>query len=248
MSRRYWVGTSGWVYHDWQGIFYPKELKQREWFDYFAHEFRTVEINNTFYRLPKASTWERWREQAPEGFRYAVKGSRFITHIKRLLDCEDPVETFVGRARLLEERLGPVLWQLPPSMTFDIDRLAAFLELLPRDVRHVFEFRHESWFQPETFATLRRHNLGFCAYHMVDEETPLEATTDFAYLRFHGSEPRYGGRYTDEELAGWAERLRALPDDVRETYVYFNNDWHGYAVENARTLRGLLRAAGEDAP
>lgn len=246
MNRCYWIGTSGWVYQDWKNRFYPKELKQQHWLAFFAQHFRTVEINNTFYRLPKASTWERWRAQAPEGFRYAVKGSRFVTHIKRLLDCADAVETFVEQARLLEDRLGPVLWQLPPSLECETDLLAAFVDLLPRDVRHVFEFRHESWFQQETFATLRRHNLGFCAYHMVDEETPLEATTDFAYMRFHGSGAKYGGRYTDEQLANWAERLRALPDDVREVYVYFNNDWHGYAIENARTLRELLRRAGAD--
>lgn len=247
MSRRYWIGTSGWVYPHWREVFYPKGLKQADWLPHYASRFATVELNNTFYRLPKEQMWERWHRLAPQAFRYAVKGSRFITHIKRLRDCEEPVETFVERARLLGEHLGPLLWQLPPGLKCDLDLLDSLLLDLPRDVRHVFEFRREDWFQPDTFATLRRHNAGFCAYHMVDTETPLEATTDFFYLRFHGSDSLYGGRYSDEQLAGWAERLRALPNDVREVYAYFNNDMDGHAIENAVTLRDLLREAGEAA-
>ena len=247
MPRRYWVGTSGWVYDHWRRLFYPPELKHREWFAYYARQFATVEINNTFYRLPKERAWEHWREQAPKGFRYAVKGSRYVTHIKRLRDCDEPVETFVHRARLLGEHLGPLLWQLPPQLKFDPERLESFLLLLPGDVHHVVEFRRRDWFQHETFATLRRHNVAFCAYHMVDEETPLEATSDVAYMRFHGSGELYAGRYTDRQLADWAERLRALPRDVREVYAYFNNDALGYAIDNANTLRSILREAGEDA-
>jgi uncharacterized protein YecE (DUF72 family) len=248
MGRRYWVGTSGWVYKHWQRVFYPRDLKQRDWFAHYAERFATVEINNTFYRLPKESAWEAWRDQAPPGFRYAVKGSRYVTHMKRLRDCEEPVQNVTGRTRILGAHLGPVLWQLPPNMPFDAERLEAFLVLLPRDMRHVIEFREDSWFQPETFALLRRHNAGFCAYHIVDTETPFEATTDIAYLRFHGSGRKYGGRYPDDELESWAERLRGLPGNVRDAYVYFNNDQRGYAIENAVTLRAILRDAGEDAP
>jgi uncharacterized protein YecE (DUF72 family) len=246
--RRYWIGTSGWVYPHWRGVFYPPRLRQREWFEHYARHFSTVEVNNTFYRLPQARAWEHWRDQAPSGFRYAIKGSRFITHIKRLRDCEEPVATFVERARLLRGHLGPVLWQLPPQMRCDLDRLETFLGVLPRRVMHVFEFRRSDWLQPETFALLRRSGAAFCAYHIVDEETPLEATARVAYLRFHGSDEKYGGRYTDRQLSQWAERLRALPRAVRDVYVYFNNDAFGYAVENADTLRGILREAGEAAP
>lgn len=248
MARCYWVGTSGWVYPHWRDVFYPPELKQRQWFDYYARHFATVEINNTFYRLPRERAWEQWRRQAPAGFRYAVKGSRYITHIKRLRDCDEPVETFVARARLLCERLGPILWQLPPQMKCDPERLESFLLLLPHDVQHVFEFRRKDWLQHETFAALRRHNVGSCAYHMVHQETPLEATSDIAYLRFHGSDELYAGRYKDAQLAAWAKRLRALPDDVREVYVYFNNDAFGYAVDNASTLRSILREADDETP
>ncbi len=247
MGRRYWIGTSGWAYPHWRGVFYPPDLRQREWFAFYARRFATVELNNTFYRLPRDQTWEHWRRQAPAGFRYAVKGNRFVTHMKRLRDCAEPVETFLKRADLLGEHLGAVLWQLPPQMKCDLERLASFLALLPSDPPQVFEFRHQEWLRPDTFAALRRHNVGFCAYHMVDHETPLEATTQVAYLRFHGSDTLYAGRYSDGQLAAWAERLCALPDHVHDIYAYFNNDAFGYAIENADTLRGLLREAGEDA-
>lgn len=249
MAHRFFIGTSGWVYRHWRGVFYPRDLPQRDWFPHFARYFSTVEINNTFYRLPKESTWEHWRDEAPSGFRYAVKGSRYVTHIKRLRDCEEPVQTFIERALLLKSHLGPVLWQLPPQMRYELDRLEAFLKALPGRVHHVVEFRNDTWFRSETFAALRHHNIGFCAYHMVDEEAPLETTSGTAYVRFHGSSRsrKYEGRYTDRELAEWADRLRALPKKARDVYLYFNNDAEGYAIENANTLRGMLREAGEDA-
>ncbi len=245
MPSRYWIGTSGWVYSHWRGPFYPQDLPAAKWLDYFYRRFTTVELNASFYRLPKEQTWRNWGLKVPAGFRFAVKASRYITHIKRLNDCEEPLETFLDRARLLGDALGPVLYQMPPNFhrtPENSDRLAYFLSLLPYDVRHVFEFRHASWFDAETFALLRIHNVGFCAFHMVDRETPLEATTDFAYLRFHGTAGLYGGSYSDEQLAGWARRLRDLPDDVRDVYVYFNNDTLGHAVANAQTLASLLSA------
>lgn len=243
MARRYWVGTSGWSYKHWRGPFYPPGLPTSKWLAHYYAEFATVELNNSFYRLPQEKTFRDWGQAVPEGFRFAVKASRFISHIKRLKDCEEPVETFAGRARLLGDALGPILYQLPPNFHCkpeNVDRLAEFLSLLPRDVRHVFEFRHDSWFNADVFFLLRMHNVGFCAFHMVDWETPLEATTDLAYVRFHGSDSVYGGSYSDEQLADWARRLQELPEDVAEAYVYFNNDAYGYAVENARTLGRLL--------
>jgi uncharacterized protein YecE (DUF72 family) len=239
MSRRYWVGTSGWSYNHWRGPFYPPGLPTSKWLTHYYAEFPTVEINASFYRLPQEKTFRNWGEAVPEGFRFAVKASRYISHIKRLKECEEPIETFLGRARHLGEALGPVLYQLPPNFHCkpeNVDRLAEFMSLLPRDVRHVFEFRHDSWFNADIFFLLRMHSVGFCAFHMVDWETPLEATTDLAYVRFHGSDSVYGGCYSDEQLGDWARRLRELPEDVGEVYVYFNNDAFGYAVENARTL------------
>lgn len=234
MTPRFRIGTSGWVYPHWRRVFYPETLPQGGWFAFYASVFSTVEINNTFYRLPSEEAWRHWREAAPEGFVYAVKGSRFITHVKRLRPGPEPVELFTSRARLLGEHLGPILWQLHPGHRRDLDRLRSFLELLPRDVRHVFEFRHGSWFCEDVYALLREFGVGFCAYHMVDHATPLVATAGFAYMRFHGSGDLYGGLYRDEELREWADRLSALP--VNEIFVYFNNDAFGNAVANARTL------------
>lgn len=247
MARRYWIGTSGWVYQHWRGVFYPSDLPSARWLAHYYERFPTVEVNFSFYRLPKEKTFENWGRVVPSGFRFAVKASRYITHIKRLKDCEEPLETFLGRARLLGDALGPVLFQLPPQFKRNVrteSALADFLALLPRDLHHVFEFRDRAWHTPDVFFLLRLHNVAFCAYHMVDEETPLEATTDFAYMRFHGSGALYGGCYTGDDLRAWAERLSSLPEDVGDLYVYFNNDAYGYAVGNALTLRGMLGDGG----
>lgn len=237
MTPRFRVGTSGWVYPHWRGVFYPDGLPQTRWFEFYARTFSTVEINNTFYRLPGEAAWRRWRQAAPPGFVYAVKGSRYITHVKRLAAGAASLDLFTGRARILEDRLGPILWQLHPEHRRDPERLRTFLEQLPRDLRHVFEFRHPSWFCDDIYALLRDAGAGLCAYHMVDHATPLVATADFAYMRFHGSGDLYGGRYGDDELAGWVERLAALP--VSDVFVYFNNDAFGHAVDNALTFRAL---------
>lgn len=238
MPSHYWVGTSGWVYKHWRGPVYPPDLPSSKWFDFFSHHFGTVELNNSFYRLPAEETWRKWARSAPKGFLFAVKASRFITHVKRLKDCEQPLDNVLSRARLLDRSLGPVLYQLPPNFRYEpenVERLAEFLSLLPQDMRHVFEFRHDSWFNADLYSLLRIHNVGFCAFHMAGWETPLEATTDFAYLRFHGSESD-GGAYSEGDLAIWAGRLRDLPEDVREVFVYFNNDAEGHAIANAKTL------------
>lgn len=239
MPSHYWVGTSGWVYKHWRGPFYPNDLPANKWFDFFSRQFGTVELNNSFYRLPSEETWRKWAKAAPRGFQFAVKASRYITHVKRLRDCAEPLDNFLSRARLLGPSLGPVLYQLPPNFHYkpeNVERLTDFLSLLPQDMRHVFEFRHDSWFNADLLSLLRIHNAGFCAFHMASWETPLEATTDFAYVRLHGSDSVYGGSYSPGDLAIWAGRLRDLPEDVREVFVYFNNDADAHAVENAKTL------------
>jgi uncharacterized protein YecE (DUF72 family) len=243
MPSHYRIGTSGWVYPHWRDRFYPHDLAQSKWFDFFSQEFDSVELNNSFYRLPAEDTWRKWAKAAPKGFMFAVKASRFITHIKRLKDCEEPLEMFLGRARLLGDSLGPVLYQLPPNFhykTQNVERLTEFLSLLPQDIRHVFEFRHDSWFNADLFSLLRIHNAGFCAFHTAGRETPLEATTDFAYVRFHGPDGEYDGSYSDSDLAVWAGRLRDLPEDVRDVFVYFNNDTQAFAVTNARKFIDLI--------
>lgn len=238
MSAEYRIGTSGWHYEHWIERFYPRGLPKSAWLDFYSQSFSTVEINSSFYRLPSEVAFEKWRESSPMDFIFAVKVSRFITHIKRLKDAAEPVATFLGRASRLDGKLGPLLYQLPPQMKRNDERLEEFLRILSADARHVFEFRNRSWFDDDVFALLRRYGIGFCVYDMPDFTTPVVATTDFAYVRFHGAGEMYGGCYPDDHLETWAERIAGL--GVSTAYVYFNNDAEGFAVRNALTLRRLL--------
>lgn len=238
MSPSYHIGTSGWHYDHWRGVFYPSDLPRSRWLQYYCRSFSTVELNNTFYRLASEKAFRNWRESSPEGFVYALKVSRYITHVKKLRDCAESVANFLSRARLLGNKLGPVLYQTPPDMKRNDRVLEEFLALLPGDTRHVFEFRHESWLDHGVLKVLRRFNAGFCVYDMPDLTTPVAATSDFAYFRFHGSAAVYSSEYSDEELQAWARRIADL--GVRDTYVYFNNDAEGLAVSNALKLKGLL--------
>jgi uncharacterized protein YecE (DUF72 family) len=240
MSVRCHVGTSGWVYPHWKGAFYPPDLPQGQWFEHYTHHFATVEINNTFYRLPRESTFDRWREQAPEGFVYAVKASRYITHLKHLRECAEPVERFLARARRLGGHLGPVLYQLPPHWGADPERLAEFAALLPQGLIHVFEFRNGHWFVEPVREILERFSLSFCIFSLPGAECPLWVTGQAAYIRFHGSNRAYGGLYSREELSPWSQRIQDILDQGHDVYVYFNNDAFGYALENARALREMI--------
>jgi len=197
-------------------------------------------LNSSFYHLPSEKAFGTWRDKAPEGFVYAVKVSRYITHMKKLRDVDEPLQTFISRARLLGDKLGPLLYQLPPGMKRNNAVLEAFLKLLPCDLHHVFEFRNESWFDDEVYVLLRKRNAGFCVYDLPGTTTPLVATADFAYVRFHGSTGLYDSCYTDEELESWAKRIAKLGKGLPALYVYFNNDSHAFAIRNARKLRGLL--------
>ena len=242
-----WVGTSGWSYNHWRGVFYPPDLPQRAWLSFYAEHFRTSEINYTHYRQPSAETWDNWRESVSAGFRFAVKAHRYLTHRRRLGDPLDSLERVPKGAERLGDRLGPILYQLPPFFKRTDEnaaRLEHFLEMLPRRHGHVFEFRHQSWFGAETQDLLRRHGAAFCSYDMAGVDCPLVATAPFAYLRFHGTGAGYSGRYTGEMLKAWAGRLRALACGLDDIFIYFNNDIGGHAVDNATTLARLLDAAG----
>jgi len=241
MAAVYRVGTSGWHYAHWRERFYPGGLAKTGWLEFYARSFPTVELNNSFYHLPTEKAFDRWRDSTPDNFAFAVKVSRFITHIKQLKDSGEPLANFLGRARLLGEKLGPLLYQLPPGLHRNDSLLEGFLSLLPADLSHVFEFRHESWLTREVFDILRRHNTGFCIFDMPDLTTPLEATADFVYVRFHGSSSMYGGCYSDEELSEWSRDIASLARDVKAVYIYFNNDIDGFAVKNAQTLTEKLR-------
>jgi uncharacterized protein YecE (DUF72 family) len=231
------------VYRHWKGGFYPAELPQKRWFEHYAREFETVEINASFYRVPLASTFDGWRAKAPRGFRYAVKANRFLTHMKKLLGCEQPLAEFIALARRLGPTLGPILFQLPPSLHKDLERLTAFLEQLPDELEHVVEFRHASWYDEEVLALLDRHGAGFVAHDLVGLTSPRWASGRTAYVRFHGTGGKYHGRYSDEAMAGWAQWLREQRASGRSAWAYFNNDIHGHAIDDARTLKRLVGEA-----
>jgi len=240
MSLRYYIGTSGWHYDHWQDRFYPKTLTKAKWLEFYASHFTTVELNNSFYRLPSETAFATWHDSSPANFTFAVKVSRFITHIKRLRNSEEAVDNFISRAKILAEKLGPLLYQLPPNMHRNDEILESFLSTLPQGMKHVFEFRHQSWLEDKVFEILHKHNIGFCVFDMPSVSCPLVATADFAYIRFHGSTGLYFSCYSDEELADWAKRLANLARNLEAIYIYFNNDAEAFAVRNAITLRRYL--------
>ena len=246
-SPRFRVGCSGWQYRHWQGNFYPRELPQARWFEHYASIFDTVEINNSFYRLPEASTLTGWKDRAPAGFLYAVKASRYLTHMKKLKEPEEPISRFFERASRLGGKLGPVLYQLPPRWPRNLERFEEFLAALPRRRRHAVEFREASWYAPETYRALERAGVALCLHDMGGSESPPSFVGPFAYVRFHGSGRKYGGRYPDGVLEEWAERLSEQVRLGREVYAYFNNDSGGHAPRDAIRLRdavGRLLDAG----
>ncbi|WP_332811191.1 DUF72 domain-containing protein [Sphingomonas sp.] len=242
-TGRIHIGCSGWNYRHWRGAFYPDKLAARRWFEFYAATFDTVEINNSFYRLPTAETFAKWRDQAPPGFCYAVKANRFLTQAKKLKDCAEPLERMLGPVRQLGPTLGPILYQLPPRFRINLERLAEFLALLPRDLTHVFEFRETSWLKDEMLALLEAHGASFCAHDMPGSTSPRWAIGPVAYVRFHGGEGKYWGRYSDERLLSWTDWIVAQSRSGRAVWAYFNNDIHAHAIQDALTLRAMVAQA-----
>jgi len=240
------IGCSGWQYKHWRGDFYPADLPVGQWLDFYAAHFDTVEINNSFYRLPEATVFEAWRRRAPPGFLYAVKASRFLTHMKKLKDPAEPLERFFSRARELGTRLGPVLYQLPPHWPVNVERLRTFLEMLPSRRLHAMEFREPSWYSDEVFALLERHRVALCLHDMQGSASGQLSVGPFVYVRFHGT-TRYGGRYDDQTLAGWAKWLAPHIRKGIPVHAYFNNDVGGHAPRDAKRLRDTIMAlVGQD--
>lgn len=231
------IGTSGWHYNHWQGLFYPAQLPKSKWLEYYAENFDTVEINNTFYQLPKEVSLKRWHKQVPENFIYTVKTNRYITHIKRLKEVSEALERFFERINILAEKLGPILYQLPPSMHKDLNLLASFIKLLPKKQLGIFEFRHESWYCDDTFKLLDKSGIGFCIHDMPGKETPRIITGDVIYVRFHCPTGKYQGNYSKSALQDWANWLKEHIKEARCIYAYFNNDIGGHAIRNAKTLK-----------
>lgn len=238
------VGTSGWIYKEWAGVFYPKDLEKTGELAHYAKTFNTVEINATFYRLPFENMVKGWYRRSPEDFIFAVKGSRFITHINRLQVAKPSIQVFFDRAKLLREKCGPILWQLPPNFEFkNLRRLDSFLKKLPEKYSHAVEFRHPSWYEhAEAFEVLREHKAAHVSVSSLRMPLNLEVTGDFVYLRFHGLEggPRHD--YTRDELRPWAEHCRRCLAEGMRVYAYFNNDLNTRAPLNAVTFREMVLA------
>lgn len=235
------IGTSGWVYAHWQELFYPLALPQKEWFRFYADRFDTVEINNSFYRLPSVPVFQNWQKQAPAGFLYAVKASRFLTHLKKLKDPQQPLATFFAHAAHLGATLGPVLYQLPPHWRVNLPRLADFLALLPKQYQHVIEFRDPSWLTEEVFQLMEQARVSHCIHDMAPLRVPCRVTANPVYIRLHG-DPAHGGDYQPATLAAWARRIDDWQRHGHDVFVYFNNDINGWALANATMLKNLLTA------
>lgn len=240
MDAKLYIGTSGWHYKHWKGTFYPAGLKAREHFDYYKKFFDTVEINNTFYRLPPKDVFTGWKEKAGPDFTYVIKASRFITHMKKLNDTAEGLANFLDNTAVLGENLGPILFQLPPGWTVNAERLEKFLQILPGQFRYVFEFRNNTWYNDAIYGLLQKYNCAFCIYELAGHLSPIKITADFAYLRLHGPGDKYQGSYSDGDLEKWAHLCRGWLDRGMDTYVYFDNDEKGYAAFNALKLKELL--------
>jgi uncharacterized protein YecE (DUF72 family) len=239
-----WIGTSGWQYRHWRQRFYPVGLPQERWLEHYAARFATVESNNAFYRLPEATTFAAWAQRTPDDFVMAVKVSRYLTHIKRLGAPREPVERFVSRAKRLGDKLGPVLLQLPPTLAIDLGRLDEALAHFPPEIRVAVEFRHDSWYVEPTRRLLERHRAALCLADRRRLLTPLWATADWTYLRFHEGRASPRPCYGKAALRSWVQRLRqGWPVDA-EAFVFFNNDPLACALRDAVIFARLAAAAG----
>ncbi len=235
------IGCSGFLYEHWRKNFYPDDLSKTHWLEYYSTRFSTVELNVTFYKLPDRETFLKWHSSTPEGFIFSLKGSRFITHVKKLKDCAEPIEAFFSRANLLKEKLGVVLWQFPPTFSIDIDRLKDFLEILkPYCLKNTFEFRNKTWMNKSVFDLFKKEGVTPCMADWPAFLNKLPLTADFVYMRRHGEEGSYDTSYSTESLKKEAKRVKAYLRKKRDVFIYFNNDALGYAPKNATELVTLI--------
>jgi uncharacterized protein YecE (DUF72 family) len=238
------IGTSGWEYRHWVGTFYPRDLPRERRLEFYADRFDTVELNNSFYRLPDADDFARWARRVPDGFAFAVKASRYLTHLRRLIEPREPLDRLWSRADRLGDRLGPMLYQLPPRWRPNHERLAAFLASLPAGRPQSIEVRDRRWYSPRLTAILADAQVGLCLHDMAGSAPRPERVGPLVYVRFHGSGVRYGGAYTAQRLTAWAERMARWAAEGWPVWAYFNNDIGGHAVRDADRLRRLLRRRG----
>ncbi len=239
-SPKIYIGTSGWSYDGWSGIFYPESLARTGWLSFYSEHFSTVEINSSFYHLPKPQTFNSWAKKTPDNFLFAVKASRYITHIKRLKDCGEPFKNLLKSAKELKGKLGPFLFQLPPNMKKNTSRFKDFLEILPDDYKYAFEFRNESWFCDEVYNMLDSKGCAIVISNSPGFPYHEKVAGSFCYIRMHGGKELYSSNYTGIELKKVAKIVKQYQKNGISSYTYFNNDIHGYAVENAKTLINLI--------
>jgi len=246
-KRKLFIGTSGWVYGHWDGIFYPTELPSKDKLKYFSQHFKTAEINYSFYHLPRPSTYQKWYSETPADFLFAVKASRFITHIKRLSGVKEAWETFIENALNLKEKLGPILFQFPPSFRAtpeNIRRLEKFLKCLTPGVKHglrfAMEFRHKTWCDKKFYNLLKKYKVAWVIADSPSYPKAEEVTADFVYVRMHGSKVLFTSNYTKKELSSLSQKIKKWLKTC-DVFVYFNNDAMGYAIENAKELLKLCK-------
>jgi uncharacterized protein YecE (DUF72 family) len=235
------IGTSGWHYQHWKGTFYRSDIKESQQFAAYQQYFDTVELNNSFYKLPTAETFSNWRKNSSPDFIFSVKASRFFTHMKKLIVDKAGIRRFFSNVSKLEEKLGPVLFQLPPKWRVNAGRLETFMRALPTGYRYTFEFREHSWYNDDVYALLMQNNCAFCIYELEHHLSPLIETADFVYVRLHGPGNKYQGSYKKSVLRKWAARIEAWQKEGKDVYVYFDNDQEGFAAFNALTLTGLIK-------
>jgi uncharacterized protein YecE (DUF72 family) len=240
------IGTSGYIYPHWEGIFYPEDWPKSKKLEYYCQHFDTVELNNTFYRLPGEKAFEGWYKRTPKNFIFAVKVSRFITHVKKLVDCEEPWKIFLKRTLNLKEKLGPLLFQFPPFLKADPEKLEEFGKMIlkesPKGLRFAFEFRNESWCNKKIYQILKEFNFALVVVDSPSWPKVYQVTADFVYVRMHGSKILFGSKYTKKELEDLAQKIKKWKKQNLDVYVYFNNDAYGYAVEDAKELLKLCQA------
>ena len=233
------IGTSGWSYAHWDTVFYPCNISSNQHLKFYSEFFNTVEINTTFYHLPLVKTVRNWHKQIPEDFIFSVKASRYITHMKKLMNCEKALQLFYSRIKYLKEKLGPILFQLPPSFAMDFQILQNFIDLLDSDYSHVFEFRHPTWYTQKIYTLLRSRNIGLCVTDLDGKLSPLKTTAKFAYVRLHGPQKAYKGSYNKEQLLKWKKQVLNWAK-TKEVFLYFDNDEKSYAIKDGTALKEIL--------
>ncbi|HHJ40215.1 MAG: hypothetical protein AXA67_07065 [Methylothermaceae bacteria B42] len=236
------IGTSGWHYEHWRGRYYPLTLPTGEWLTFYARDFHCVEVNNSFYRLPSPKTVAQWTQQVPDGFIFAVKASRLMTHMKKLKNCQAPLQQFLRVVSGFGDKLGPILFQLPPRWHLNLERLRDFLHILPKEYQYTFEFRDPSWHCQPVYELLEAFDMGFCQFDLAGWQSPEVITSALVYIRLHGPGAAYSGCCDAAKLRQWSEKIKQWAEEGRSVFVFFDNDQNAYAVKNARQLQAMIRS------